>query len=271
VRRPGFAPYRIEELALRIARFSLGDEVDFGVVDGDEVAPITGHPFGPFTFTGYRYPLADVKLLAPVIPSKVVAVGKNYADHAAELGDGPQEAPAAPILFLKPSTSVIGCGEKIVLPASSNRVDFEGELAIVVGRLCKDVPIERVKDVVLGYTIANDVTARDQQQTDKQWMRSKSYDTFCPIGPWLETAIDPSDLAITTALNGEIRQHGTTKDMIFDIPTIVSYVSQVMTLLPGDIILTGTPAGVAPMRDGDTVTVTIEGIGSLDNRVVAGD
>ncbi|MCU1677308.1 MAG: 5-carboxymethyl-2-hydroxymuconateDelta-isomerase [Frankiales bacterium] len=255
---------------MRIARFSLDDEVDFGVVDGDEVAPITGHPFAPFTFTGYRYPLADVKLLAPVIPSKIIAVGKNYAAHAAELATGPVEAPEAPILFLKPSTSVIGCGEKIVLPPSSERVDFEGELAIVIGRLCKDVPRERVTDVILGYTIANDVTARDQQLADKQWMRSKSYDTFCPLGPWLETAIDPNDVGITTTVNGVVKQHGRTSEMIFDITTIVAYVSSVMTLLPGDIILTGTPAGVGPMSAGDAVSITIEGIGTLDNGVVAG-
>ncbi|MDQ1681800.1 MAG: hypothetical protein QOC60_1568 [Frankiaceae bacterium] len=255
---------------MRIARFSLDDEVDFGVVDGDEVAPITGHPFAPFTFTGYRYPLADVKLLAPVIPSKIIAVGKNYASHAAELGDGPEELPEAPILFLKPSTAVIGCGERIVLPPSSERVDFEGELAIVIGRLCKDVPVQRVKDVILGYTIANDVTARDQQLADRQWMRSKSYDTFCPLGPWLETAIDPSDVGITTTLNGVVKQHARTSEMIFDVASIVAYVSTVMTLLPGDIILTGTPAGVGPMSPGDAVSITIEGIGTLDNTVMAG-
>ena len=255
---------------MRIARFSLDDEVDFGVVDGDEVAPITGHPFAPFTFTGYRYPLADVKLLAPVIPSKIIAVGQNYASHAAELANGPQDAPGAPILFLKPSTAVIGAGERIVLPPSSERVDFEGELAIVIGRLCKDVPIQRVKDVILGYTIANDVTARDQQMTDRQWMRSKSYDTFCPLGPWMETAIDPSDLGITTSLNGVVKQHARTSEMIFDVATIVAYVSTVMTLLPGDVILTGTPAGVGAMNHGDAVSITIEGIGTLDNTVVAG-
>jgi 2-keto-4-pentenoate hydratase/2-oxohepta-3-ene-1,7-dioic acid hydratase in catechol pathway len=255
---------------VRIARFSLDDEVDFGVVDGDEVAPITGHPFAPFTFTGYRYPLADVKLLAPVIPSKIIAVGKNYASHAAEMATAPEAAPEAPILFLKPSTSVIGCGERIVLPPSSERVDFEGELAIVIGRLCKDVPVERVTDVVLGYTIANDVTARDQQVADRQWMRSKSYDTFCPLGPWLETAVDPDDIGITTTLNGVVKQHGRTSEMIFDVRTIVAYVSTVMTLLPGDIILTGTPAGVGPMNPGDSVSITIEGIGTLDNTVIAG-
>ena len=255
---------------MRIARFSHDDEVDFGVVDGDEVAPITGHPFAPFTFTGYRYALSDVKLLAPVIPSKIIAVGKNYASHAAELATGPVEPPEAPILFLKPSTAVIGCGESIVLPPSSERVDFEGELAIVIGRLCKDVPVERVKDVILGYTVANDVTARDQQLADRQWMRSKSYDTFCPLGPWLETAIDPDDLGITTTLNGAVKQHARTSEMLFDVRTIVAYVSTVMTLLPGDVILTGTPSGVGKMSHGDEVSITIEGIGTLDNSVVAG-
>ncbi len=251
---------------MQIARFSFEDEVDFGAVEGDEIAPITGHPFGPFTFTGYRYPIADVRLLAPVIPSKVVAVGKNYADHAREMGG---EAPDSPVIFLKPSTAVIGGGDPIQYPASSTQVDFEGELAIVIGRLCRDVPANRAASVILGYTCANDVTARDQQASDGQWARAKGYDSFCPIGPWVTTNVDPSDLELVTTVNGEVRQRGRTSDMIHGIPALVEFVSHVMTLLPGDIILTGTPAGVGPLQVGDVASVEIEGIGKLTNHVTA--
>jgi 2-keto-4-pentenoate hydratase/2-oxohepta-3-ene-1,7-dioic acid hydratase in catechol pathway len=251
---------------VRIARFSFEDEVDFGAVEGDEIAPITGHPFGPFTFTGYRYPISDVRLLAPVIPSKVVAVGKNYADHAREMGG---EAPAGPVIFLKPSTAVIGSGDPIQYPASSSQVDFEGELAIVIGRLCRDVPANRAASVILGYTCANDVTARDQQSVDGQWARAKGYDSFCPLGPWITTNVDPSDLELVTTVNGAERQRGRTSDMIHSVPALVEFVSHVMTLLPGDVILTGTPAGVGPMQVGDSVTVEIEGIGALTNHLTA--
>jgi 2-keto-4-pentenoate hydratase/2-oxohepta-3-ene-1,7-dioic acid hydratase in catechol pathway len=254
---------------VRIARFRVNDEVDYGVVEGEpgaeEVAPITGHPFAPFTFTGYRYPLSEVKLLAPVIPSKVVAIGKNYAEHAAEMGGPP---PEQPLIFLKPSTAVIGPDEEIRLPASSERVDYEGELAVVIGRLCKDVPAERGFDAVLGYTCANDVTARDHQASDGQWTRAKGYDTFCPLGPWLRTQLDPADLALTTRVNGEVRQQGRTSQLIHDIPRLVAYISAVMTLLPGDVILTGTPAGVGPLAPGDTVSVEIEDLGTLTNVAV---
>ncbi len=252
---------------MRIARFSIGDEVDFGVIEGDEVAPITGHPFAPFTFTGYRYALAEVRLLAPVIPSKVVAIGRNYAEHAAEMGGG--APPDAPMIFLKPSTAVIGTDEAIAYPPTSQRVDFEGELGVVIGRLCRDLPAEAALEAILGYTCANDVTARDQQAADVQWTRSKGHDSFCPLGPWLETHLDPGDLAITTTLNGEKRQDARTAQMVHDVPSLVSYISAAMTLLPGDVILTGTPAGVGPMSAGDVVEVTIEGIGTLTNRVVA--
>ncbi len=251
---------------MRIARFSIDDEVDFGVVEGDEVAPITGHPFAPFTFTGYRYQLSEVKLLAPVIPSKVVAIGKNYADHAVEMGG---TSPSAPMIFLKPSTAVIGTDEVIAYPPSSQRVDYEGELGVVIGRLCRDVPVESALEAVLGYTCANDVTARDQQAADGQWSRSKGHDSFCPLGPWLETHLDPADLAISTTLNGEQRQDARTAQMVHSVPSLISYISGVMTLLPGDVILTGTPAGIGAMSVGDVVEVTIEGIGTLTNRVVA--
>jgi 2-keto-4-pentenoate hydratase/2-oxohepta-3-ene-1,7-dioic acid hydratase in catechol pathway len=258
---------------VRIARFSTGEGVTFGVVEGGQgeefVSAVAGHPFGTIQFTGERFPLAEVRLVAPMLPSKIIAIGKNYAEHAREMGGEP---PEEPILFSKPSTSVIGPGEAIAYPEKlSERVDFEGELAVVIGRLCRDVPVERVKEVVFGYTCANDVTARDLQDKDGQWTRAKGFDTFCPLGPWIQTDLDPSDLAITTTVNGEMRQSGRTSQLLHDIPTLVAYVSAVMTLIPGDVILTGTPAGVGPLRVGDEVGVGIEGIGTLTNRVVSRD
>nr|WP_189178796.1 fumarylacetoacetate hydrolase family protein [Microbispora rosea] len=256
---------------MRIARFSMGDQVAFGVVEegGQVIARISGHPFGGVEFTGERFPLAEVRLVAPMLPSKIIAIGKNYADHAREMGGEP---PAEPVVFLKPSTSVIGPSEAIAYPAKlSERVDYEGELAVVIGRLCRDVPAERAGEVIFGYTCANDVTARDLQAKDGQWSRAKGFDTFCPLGPWIETQLDPADLAITTTLNGEVRQSARTSLLLHDIPALIAYVSAVMTLLPGDVILTGTPAGVGPMSVGDEVGVTIEGIGTLTNRVISRD
>ena len=251
---------------MRIARYSHDDGVSFGVVEGDEVAEIAGHPFGPVTFTGRRVPIAKVRLLAPVLPSKVVAIGKNCAEHAAEMGG---DVPERPLIFLKPSTAVIGTDDSIAYPPSSSRVDFEGELAVVIGRLCRDVPESRAGDVVLGYTCANDVTARDQQAADGQWSRAKGYDTFCPLGPWIETDVDVADLHITTTLNGETKQDGRTSQIVHRVPALIAYVTACMTLLPGDVILTGTPAGVGPMQVGDEVSVEIEQIGRLTNTVVA--
>ena len=251
---------------MRIARFTAGGDPLYGVVEGDEVAVIEPHPFSPFGFSGTRYPLTGVRLLAPVIPTKIVAIGKNYADHAREMGGEP---PAAPVMFLKPSTALVGPGDPIARPPSVGRLDYEGELAVVVGRLSRDVPAERALDVVLGYTCANDVTARDQQQTDGQWTRAKGYDSFCPLGPWIETDLDPSASRVTTALNGETKQDAETSLLLHDVATLVSYVSGVMTLLPGDVLLTGTPAGVGPMDVGDEVSVTVEGVGTLTNRVIA--
>jgi 2-keto-4-pentenoate hydratase/2-oxohepta-3-ene-1,7-dioic acid hydratase in catechol pathway len=261
---------------VRIARFSYGDPSDlggagfaFGAIGGDagaqEVAVINGHPFGEVTFSGLRLPLAGVRLLPPVLPSKVVAISKNYAEHAREMGG---EAPAEPVLFLKPSTSVIGPGGAISYPRLSRHVGFEGELAVVIGRLCREVPLERVPEVILGYTCANDVTARDLQKSDGQWARAKGFDTFCPIGPWIDTAVDPADLAITTTVNGAVKQDSRTSMLLRDVAELVVFVSNVMTLLPGDVILTGTPAGVGPLLPGDDVAVTIEGIGTLTNTVV---
>jgi len=211
-----------------------------------------------------------VRLLAPVIPrSKVVAIGKNYAAHAAEMGG---DLPEEPLMFLKPNTAVIGPGDQILYPPQSQRVDYEGELAVVIGRICRDVPPEQATDVILGYTIAIDVTARDLQKKDVQYTRAKGFDSFCPLGPWIETDLDPHDFAegrrVQTHLNGDLVQDGSTKDLIFDIPTLVAHVTSVMTLLPGDVILTGTPEGVGPMQPGDEVEVSIEGLGALTNTVV---
>jgi 2-keto-4-pentenoate hydratase/2-oxohepta-3-ene-1,7-dioic acid hydratase in catechol pathway len=201
-----------------------------------------------------------------VLPSKIVAIGRNYLDHARESGSEP---PAEPLIFLKPSTSVIGPGDPIVRPERlSKRVDFEGELALVFGRLCRDVPAARVPEVIFGYTCANDVTARDLQASDGQWSRAKGFDTFCPLGPWIETDLDAADVQLTTAVNGQVKQDARTSLLIHDIVTLVSYVTAVMTMLPGDVLLTGTPAGIGPLVAGDRVEVAIEGIGSLINPVV---
>jgi 2-keto-4-pentenoate hydratase/2-oxohepta-3-ene-1,7-dioic acid hydratase in catechol pathway len=260
---------------VRIARFTTeGGEPRYGVVegaaDGESVAVVAGDPlYRPVQFTGERLPLGDVRLLAPVIPrSKIVGVGRNYADHAAEFG---QVVPEEPLLFLKPNTAVIGPGDAIVLPRQSHEVHFEGELAVVIGKLCRDVPTERALDVIFAYTVGNDVTARDLQRTDDQWARAKGFDTFCPLGPWLKTELDPADLTLRTVVNGEVKQDVRTSKLIFDIPTLVAYISAAFTLLPGDVILTGTPAGVGPIVAGDRVEVTVEGIGTLDNRVVSRD
>jgi 2-keto-4-pentenoate hydratase/2-oxohepta-3-ene-1,7-dioic acid hydratase in catechol pathway len=249
---------------MRIARFTAGNDPAYGVVEGDTITQIDGHPIGAFALTSTTHALPDVRLLAPILPTKIVAVGKNYAAHAAEMGG---EAPAEPLIFLKPSSAVIGPGDPIARPASVGRVDFEGELAVVIGKVCRDVPKERAYDVVLGYTCGNDVTARDQQAADGQWSRAKGYDTFCPLGPWIESELDPSDLELTTAVNGEVKQSARTSELIHDIPTLIAYITAVMTLLPGDVLLTGTPAGVGPIDVGDEVSVTISGIGALTNVV----
>ena len=257
--------------AVRIARIAHPEGVAFAAVEagpGDEliVAEIAEHPFGPIRFTGRRWPLADVRLLAPILPTKIVCVGKNYADHAKEMGGEP---PDAPVIFMKPSTSVVGPNAAIKLPPDSVRVDFEGELALVIGTVCRDVSPARAAQVILGYTIANDVTARDQQLADGQWTRAKSHDTFCPLGPWVDTGVDPSDLALHTELDGQLRQDSRTSLLVHGVGALIVWISAVMTLLPGDVILTGTPAGVGPMVAGQLVSVTIEGIGTLSNPVEA--
>ena len=251
---------------MKIARFSTGGDPRFGIVDDDEIVVLRGDPmFSGFDTTEERIPLADVKLLAPVIPrSKVVAIGRNYREHAAELGN---EAPAEPLLFLKPNTSVVGPGDTIVRPQQSSRVDFEGELAVVIGSIAKNVSEADAASVVFGYTVANDVTARDLQEKDGQWARAKGFDTFCPLGPVIETEFEVASQGIETRVNGEVRQSGRLDEMVHSVASVIAYASAVFTLLPGDVILTGTPAGVGPIMAGDTVEVTVEGIGTLSNPV----
>jgi 2-keto-4-pentenoate hydratase/2-oxohepta-3-ene-1,7-dioic acid hydratase in catechol pathway len=262
---------------VRIARFSVDDEPKYGVVETDDpeglvgtVAVLDSDPlYRPVQFTGEQLQLADVRLLAPVIPrSKVVCVGRNYQAHAEELGN---EVPKEPLIFLKPNTSVVGPRDGIVYPEQTNDLHFEGELAIVIGRICRDLPRERAEEVIFGYTIANDVTARDLQKSDGQWARAKGYDTFCPLGPWISTDLDVADLRVTTTLNGEPKQDGRTSQFIFDIPEVLAYITSFTTLLPGDVVLTGTPAGVGPMLPGDEVAISVEGLGTLTNKVIVRD
>jgi 2-keto-4-pentenoate hydratase/2-oxohepta-3-ene-1,7-dioic acid hydratase in catechol pathway len=260
---------------MRIVRFSapadlgVGTDPLFGVLnDQDSILVLRGDPiYSGIVPQDKSLKLSDVKLLAPVIPrSKVVCIGKNYADHAAEMDS---VVPTEPIIFIKPNTSVIGPNETIIWPSMSERVDHEVELAIVIGRICKEVPAAKVRDVIYGYTIANDVTARDLQKKDGQWSRAKGFDTFCPLGPWIETEFVPKDQKITATLNGEIRQSSVLSEMIFKIPQIIEFVTNVMTLLPGDVVLTGTPAGIGPMPAGASISVAIEGLGTLTNKVSA--
>ncbi|MFL6155660.1 MAG: fumarylacetoacetate hydrolase family protein [Marmoricola sp.] len=267
---------------MRIARFTTGEDPLFGVLTGevdengvpDEDCVIVGLNGDPLYvglhLSNKEFPLSGVRLLAPVLPrSKVIGIGRNYAAHAAEMGG---EVPDEPLMFMKPNTSVIGPDDPVFYPRQSSEVHYEGELAVVISRPCRDVPAAKFADVVQGYTVANDVTARDLQRKDGQFTRAKGFDSFCPLGPWIETNLDVSDVEVRCEVGRdpermEVRQIGRTKDLIFDVPTLVSYVSHVMTLLPGDMILTGTPAGVGPMRPGQTVAVTIEGIGTLSNPV----
>ncbi|MGL4172567.1 MAG: fumarylacetoacetate hydrolase family protein [Actinomycetota bacterium] len=255
---------------MRIARYTLNDEMSFGVVEDDAGEPIlrqiAGDPlYREVQFTGVQVPVAEVRLLAPVLPrSKVVGVGQNYRSHCEEMG---MSVPAEPLLFLKPNTSVIGPGDPIARPPQSSDVHYEGELAVIIGRVCKDIPPQRVSDVIFGYTCANDVTARDLQRSDRQWARAKGFDTFCPLGPWVSPDVAAGNLSLTTRVNDTVVQQAMTSDMVFDVPTLVSYASHAFTLLPGDVILTGTPAGVGPILSGDRVEIEIEGIGVLTNPV----
>lgn len=267
--------------AMRIARFVAGGDPTYGVVELAEdqgpnpetIAVVSGDPLaGAVHYTGQRFDLAEVRLVAPVIPrSKVIGIGRNYAEHAKELGN---EVPAAPLMFSKPNTSVIGPGEPIIRPAETSNLHYEGELAVVIGRICRRVPVERAAEVIFGYTIANDVTARDLQHSDGQWTRAKGFDSFCPLGPWIATHLSLAEaggLELTTTLNGTQVQTGNTAQLVHPIAELIAAVSAFTTLLPGDVLLTGTPAGVGPMVPGDQVSVTIAGIGSLTNPVVAED
>ena len=253
---------------MKLARFSHQGAIRFGILDDDALVVLAGDPmYAGWETTGERVELAEASLLAPVIPrSKVVCVGKNYLDHVQEMGGG--EPPEEPLLFLKPNTSVIGPGDPIVWPRISERVDFEGELAVVIGSVAKHVAEADAEQVIFGYTIANDVTARDLQAKDGQWSRAKGFDSFCPLGPVIETEFDLAASGLTTRLNGEVQQHASFELLIHPIARIVAAVTEVFTMLPGDVILTGTPAGIGPMQAGDTVAVSIDGIGTLSNPVV---
>ena len=257
-----------KEIELRIVRFAAQGEVIYGRLEGNTIHCFRGSPFThfkSFTFSETTYELDEVKLLAPCVPSKIVCLGLNYRSHVAETK---LSLPSEPLIFLKPSTAVIGPDDEIVLPRCSRQVDYEGELAVVMGRKAKDVPQNRAKDYVLGYTCFNDVSERHFQKRDGQWTRAKSFDTFAPMGPWIETEIDPDNLKLSTYLNGELRQSAPTSDLIFGIAELVSFISGVMTLLPGDAIATGTTSGVGRMNPGDVVEVKIEKIGTLRNFVV---
>jgi 2-keto-4-pentenoate hydratase/2-oxohepta-3-ene-1,7-dioic acid hydratase in catechol pathway len=253
---------------MRLVRFRHGDRIATGALEpgSDEIRVLHGTFFEDPLPTGETVSLGDVLLLAPVLPSKLVCVGKNFAAHAAEFG---LKVPEEPLLFLKPSTAVIGPGDPIRLLPISRRVDYEGELAVVIGRLARGVRTEDAFKYILGYTCANDVTLRDLQKTDDQWARAKGFDGSAPIGPWIETDLDPNDAIVRTRLNGEIRQQASTSEMVFGVATLIEYITVFMTLLPGDILLTGTPEGVGTLSDGDVVEIEVEGVGALRNEVRA--
>jgi 2-keto-4-pentenoate hydratase/2-oxohepta-3-ene-1,7-dioic acid hydratase in catechol pathway len=238
----------------------------WGWLDEDRVGELEGSPYGTYRRQEAKVPLERVRLLPPVEPGKIVCVGRNYAAHASEHG---AEVPEIPLLFLKPPSAVIGPNEPIQLPPQSERVEHEAELAIVIGRRARWVDLDQAHEFILGYCVANDVTARDLQNRDGQWTRSKGFDTFCPLGPWVETELDPVDALVTCSVNGQMRQMASTRDMVFPPRQLIAFVTSVMTLNPGDIVLTGTPSGVGPLTDGDEVTVEVEGIGKLTNPVQA--
>jgi 2-keto-4-pentenoate hydratase/2-oxohepta-3-ene-1,7-dioic acid hydratase in catechol pathway len=251
---------------MKLIRFLKDNQVLSGVLEKDSVKEIEGSFFDSFKVKPQAYPLSAVKLLAPVLPSKIICLGLNYADHAKEVN---KPLPAEPMLFMKPSTAVINPGDNIVYPPMTQNLHYEAELAVVIKKKAKDVPLGQAFDYILGYTCLNDVTARDLQAKDVQFTRAKSFDTFAPMGPCIETSLDPSDLKVESCLNGNLCQSSSTKNLIFNVPFLVSFISQVMTLLPGDAIATGTPSGVGPMKPGDKIEVRIEGIGTLINQVAA--
>jgi 2-keto-4-pentenoate hydratase/2-oxohepta-3-ene-1,7-dioic acid hydratase in catechol pathway len=250
---------------MKIVRFDTGFKIQYGISDGDMITGLARPPFEGIELTHNYYRPTGVRLLAPCTPSKIIALGVNYRSHGEEMS---HRIPSEPLIFLKPATAVIGHEDNIVYPESSQRVDYEGELGVVIKSLARNVTREDAAKYILGYTCFNDVTARDIQARDKQWTRAKGFDTFAPIGPCIETDLDPGNLSLETRLNGEIKQKASTSELIFDVFELVSFISRVMTLLPGDVIATGTSAGVGPMRPGDIVEVTIEKIGTLRNYVV---
>ncbi|HVN16751.1 MAG TPA: fumarylacetoacetate hydrolase family protein [Anaerolineales bacterium] len=252
---------------MRIVRYQEKSEAPkYGWLLDDKVGEINGDLFGKYRRQDAKTPRADVKLVAPCEPSKVVCVGRNYVDHAKELGN---QVPKIPLIFLKPPSSIISGGETILLPPQSAQVEHEAELVAVIGKRGRHIPAEQAKKYVLGYTVGNDVTARDLQKSDDQWTRAKGFDTFCVFGPWIDTDFDPSDAVMTCRVNGQMRQMASTRDMVFTVGTLIAFISSVMTLEPGDIVFTGTPAGVGALRNGDMVEVEIDGLGSLSNPVRA--
>ncbi len=255
---------------MHIGRFKKEEKVFYALIEENSVIPLIGSPFNQndLKLQRVRYPLSDVSFLSPVQPSKIVAVGLNYKDHAKELR---MEIPDEPIIFLKPSTAVIGNEEKIIYPPQVKQLDYEAELSLVVGKRCRNVSLKDAPEFVLGFTCGNDVTARDLQRKDGQWTRAKSFDTFAPLGPWIETELELESVEIKLFLNGELKQLSTSSQMIFSPFYLLSFISHIMTLYPGDVIMTGTPAGVGPMKPGDKVEVVIDGIGTLKNKVVGGE
>jgi 2-keto-4-pentenoate hydratase/2-oxohepta-3-ene-1,7-dioic acid hydratase in catechol pathway len=250
---------------MRLIRYQSENETpQFGWIHEDQVGKIEGNPFGEYRRHKAETPLTGVKLLAPAQPGKIICVGRNYVEHAKEHG---AEVPKTPLIFLKPPSSILNPGETILLPPQSKQVEHEAELVIVIGKRGRNITPEAARDYVYGYTIGNDVTARDLQKSDGQWTRAKGFDTFCPFGPWIDTDFDPADALVTCRVSGQPRQMASTRDMVFNVPTLIAFISSVMTLEPGDLIFTGTPAGVAPLQEGDEVVVEIEGLGRLSNPV----
>jgi len=250
---------------MRIIRFQVKDEPpSYGWIHEDKVGQFDGDIYGEYRRQEAKIPLAEVRLLAPALPGKIICVGRNYAEHARELGN---EIPKVPLIFLKPPSSIINPGDAVILPPQSQQVEHEGELVAVIGKRGRNITAEQARQYIMGYTVGNDITARDLQKSDGQWTRAKGFDTFCPFGPWIDTEFDISDALITCKVSGQPRQMASTRDMLFGVGTLVAFISSVMTLEPGDLLFTGTPAGVGPLKDGDEVVVDIEGLGRLSNPV----
>jgi len=252
---------------MRIIRYQIKSEAHkYGWMLEDKVGEIEGNIFDVYKRKEAQTPLAEVHLLPPSQPTKIICVGRNYVDHAKELGN---DVPKIPLIFMKPPSSIIANGETIILPPQSKQVEHEGELVVVIGKRGKNIIAEKANDYIFGYTVGNDITARDLQKTDELWTRAKGFDTFCSFGPWIDTEFDPSDAVVTCRVNGQMRQMASTRDMVFNIGVLIAYISSIMTLEPGDLIFTGTPAGVGALKDGDEVVVEIEGLAELSNPVKA--